>query len=146
MRDPRPENTTCPACHHPDQHSPMAGCLWQDAVQFCDCTHAWTPPKTTAQAQAETDAAVAQVDENADAAWQEQAANAVRVLAIGGTFTPDDVWEWLTAQGVPAPREPRALGPVIRRALEARIIHATGYSTSRRRHGAVIRVYEAVTQ
>ncbi len=89
-----------------------------------------------------TEQALATVEQGTDPAWAVRAVEAVHQLANRQEpFTPDDVWDYLTDQGVEQPREPRALGPIIKAELRAHRIKLEGYATSRRRHGALIRSY-----
>lgn len=81
----------------------------------------WT--KTEAEAIAERDRGMAQVDENADAVWREHALEAVRVTATKlETFLVDDVW---TVGELERTREDRALGPVMLRAARLKWIEKT---------------------
>lgn len=145
MTDKPNTTNTCPTCGHMDTHTPMIGCLHADGTSFCDCTTNWTAPKTHADARRERDAAMAQVHQGTDPVWAAAAEQAVVVMlrADNGYFTADDVWDALTTANVPAPREPRALGPILRRLANDGTIQATGFTESRRRHGAPVRVYVA---
>lgn len=70
------------------------------------------------------DQAVQRVDDNADAAWKDLAYRAVRFVALSHErFTSDAIWAALDShpEHVP-PREPRALGPVILRAVRDGLI------------------------
>lgn len=65
-------------------------------------------------ALAARDAALHQVEANADAEWKEQALAAVRRTCEQlPDFISDDVW---TTGGLDSTREDRALGPIIRKA------------------------------
>lgn len=142
----------CADCGHTDPHPAASGCLHREETArrttWCPCP-VYVPPAPTVvssptitQARTERDAAVAQVEDAADGAWLIQAGDAIRHLAtIGVPFSTDDVWDRLYALAVPAPREPRALGPVVKRALTAGIIQPDGTTQSRRRHAALIRTY-----
>lgn len=131
----------CPTCGHPDTHSALVGCL---NVEGCDCSASWAPPKTLEDAHQERDAAMAQVSAGTSPEWKTEAEKAVTALATRGEdFTPDDVWDYLTEREVTAPREPRALGPILKRLSNANVIRAKGFTESRRRHGSPVRVYEA---
>jgi hypothetical protein len=89
----------------------------------------------------------------ADPEWKEQVRRAIWHLAttIGrrhhspnptGEFTTDDVWDLLERRGIAAPTEPRAIGPVIAKALRAKAIEDTGrMAKSVRRHSTKITVY-----
>lgn len=89
------------------------------------------------------DQAIAQVDGAADDQWKDQARRAVWWCANHhATFTVDDVWDRLEALGIPTPPEPRALGPVLMRAVRAGAIRDTEkMAKSRRRHASKITVY-----
>lgn len=90
------------------------------------------------------DAALAAVESTTPDTWKDAARRAVWHLACTrATFNADDVWEELERRNVPAPPEPRALGPVLMRALRANAIRDTGRMTpSRRRHASKITLYE----
>lgn len=71
------------------------------------------------------DEAMQRADEHADDAWKDTAWR-ILVERIGpGEFTTDRVWHHLDAEGA-ATHEPRALGPVMRRAADAGLIYNTG--------------------
>lgn len=133
--------TVCPSCGHADAHTPLIGCLHSAGNTFCPCEAAWTPPKTIRQAHAERDEAMARAEQGTDPAWAEQAERAVRDLAAVTAFTPDDVWDRLHHLGVQPPREPRALGPILKRLAKDKVIRPGGFTESRRRHGAPVRIY-----
>ena len=62
----------------------------------------------------ERDRAMQRVDENADTAWKTRALEAVRrTCEQHAEWHSDDVW----ATGLDEPREARALGPVVLRAI-----------------------------
>lgn len=138
----------CADCAHDALHLKRAGCLATVDGHPCPCL-VYVPPTPTVvssptleRARAERDAAVRQVAENADAAWMAQATDVVAALAASrAEFTTDHAWTMLDTRGVPAPREPRAMGPVIVAALRAGTIRPVGYTQSRRRHAAMIRTY-----
>lgn len=93
----------------------------------------------------ERDAALAQVEAATEPDWAMMADDVVMTLALAGEpFSSDDVWEALSDLEVTAPREPRAMGPVMRRMIVANVITATGFAISRRRHGGTVRMYGAV--
>lgn len=77
-------------------------------------------------AAAARDADMARVDQAADAEWKDYAYDAV--LATAGEkpegFIVDDVWKHIPAEAG-APREPRAMGPVLRRAQRDGAIRPT---------------------
>jgi hypothetical protein len=71
--------------------------------------------------------AMDQVGANAQMVWKMAATNAIRDLAANNKeFVADDVWGLLQRRGVPAPREPRALGPMMKLAAVAGICEWTG--------------------
>ena len=84
---------------------------------------------TTEQAR---DAAIQQVEANADEGWLKAAHWAVVFLAEDGDpFTTDDIWEYVDRHG--KPREPRAMGAVMKQAAAEGLIEATGeYRKSKR--------------
>lgn len=136
----------CPNCGHATAHHGRPGCLERtEDGKFCTCElqrEQAAPPKTPAQAVAERDAALDQVAQGTDATWWGAAVVAVTDLAARGeTFTTDDVWDLLTTRGIPSPREPRAMGPVMKACLAAGTITPHGYVPSRRRHATPIREY-----
>ena len=93
------------------------------------------------QAKAERDAALAQVEDNADARWKLEAERIVIELArTGRHFTSDDVMDALDRLEVTT-RDTRALGPVMLKAIRREWIHKTGYTASRRRHSTAIAEY-----
>jgi hypothetical protein len=66
------------------------------------------------------DAAIEQVEDAASAAWKAEAFVAVaRVCETREEFTTDAVWAMLDERGVAIPREPRAMGAIMRRAVTA---------------------------
>lgn len=138
----------CAECAHPIAHTKLSGCLHMEGATFCPC-RVYVPPAPTVvssptitQARAERDAALEQVEAAASPEWLEWAARAIgSLVSAGRPFSTDDVWEFLAATGVQPPREPRALGPVVKRALARGVIQPDGFTQSRRRHAAVIRTY-----
>lgn len=93
--------------------------------------------------EAGRDQAMTQVDQAATDEWKDHARRAVWWCANHrATFNVDDVWDRLEATGVPSPPEPRALGPVLMRAVRAGAIRDTGQmDKSRRRHASKITRY-----
>lgn len=146
MEDP---TIPCANCGHRWTHTTLVGCLAED----CDCEGYASPgetytPKTLATAHQERDAAMEKAQRGTDPDWEAAAVEAVLSLVerekVSSTpFTPDDVWDWLGTNGWEPPREPRALGPILRRLAKADIIRASGFTESRRRHGAPVRLYVA---
>ncbi|MFD9368566.1 hypothetical protein ACFWA6_12775 [Streptomyces sp. NPDC060020] len=97
---------------------------------------------TTATATAKRDAAIAQVDANADDEWKRYALGFIAELSADlAEFTTDDLWD----AGLIKPREPRALGPVMRRAAKRGLIATTGqFRSSRYRNCAPLPVWASV--
>jgi hypothetical protein len=95
------------------------------------------------------DAAIEQVEANADPDWKEAFYQAVETVAGRmEEFTADEVWEHLsTVPNVPKQHEPRAAGAVIVRAMKNGVIRAKPnfFQKSRRRscHSSPIQVYES---
>lgn len=90
---------------------------------------------------AAADAAIQQVDENAEEGWKRAADEAVFLRAnMPQPFTTDDIMDDLTDMGI-ITHDNRALGPVIRRAIRSNTITEIGMTRSRRRHGARIPIY-----
>jgi hypothetical protein len=98
--------------------------------------------KTPEQAKKETDEAIKRVDAHAQKKWQDEAAHVIwRLARSGETFTTDEVMTTMEASENKT-HDPRALGPIIRRAITKKVIHATGdYVKSTRRHSSPIPVY-----
>lgn len=99
------------------------------------------------RAAAEREAALAQVSASTPQEWTEKARRAVWWLACNRPeFTADDVWMLLDEWEVPRPVEPRALGPILMRALRKGAIEDTGRMTpSVRRHATKMTVYRKAT-
>lgn len=96
------------------------------------------------RARAERDEAMARADEHADTQWRIEAERIVFTYAQRHTpFTSDDVMDALDAIGLVA-HEPRALGPVMNRAIRSQWIERTGYVQSRRRHASPIAQYRGL--
>lgn len=131
----------CPDCGHATRVHSFVGCL-DDSD--CDCTRTFPNANATVeQARAEAAEAMERVERGTDPEWEAAAESAVRGLAdLKASFTPDDVWEYLERIGVPPPREPRALGPILKRLANADVIRPKGFTESRRRHGAPVRIYK----
>ena len=70
------------------------------------------------------DASMAQVEEHADPVWMSEAESIMRALVT--PWTTDVVWETLHRRGIAAPREPRALGPLVMKLYKAGLIERTG--------------------
>jgi hypothetical protein len=97
-----------------------------------------------AEARAARDKAIAQAVENAPDEWLAQANRAVLSVAWRlHEFTADDIW----ATGLPQPREPRALGGVLKALAKSGVIAKTGrfQSTARvRRHAAPVAIWRSL--
>jgi hypothetical protein len=95
--------------------------------------------RTISEATAQRNAAIAQVDANADDEWKRYALGFVAELSADlDEFTTDDLWD----AGLIKPREPRALGPVMRRAAKRGLIATTGeFRKSRYRNCAPLPVW-----
>lgn len=106
-----------------------------------DCGLAWPaaahaepparPIPSRSEARTERDAALAQVERGAGD-WTAYAyAFVADYLARHPTLFADDLW----AAGLVAPREPRALGPVLNRAVRSGLMRDSGeFRASTRRH------------
>lgn len=71
--------------------------------------------------------AIARVESHADPHWLDSACAEVDFLARAkDAFTTDDVWERLDNHDTPPPREPRAMGAVMRKAAADGVIEASG--------------------
>lgn len=69
---------------------------------------------TLTDALAQRDAALEAVERNADRVWLDQALDAIRqVCETHAEWHADRIWE----TGLPSPREARALGPVVLKAI-----------------------------
>ena len=94
-----------------------------------------------------TEGAIQQVAENADPVWMARALECVHaVCKANEEFTTDDVWESLESAGLPPPREPSAIGPVLRRARsQGWCICTTMHQVSNRvsRHRNLLRVWKS---
>lgn len=92
------------------------------------------------------DAALERVDAAADPEWKDTALEAVyQVCRTHLVFTSEDVWN----AGLAKPREPRALGPVLKRATAMGWCHPTvGFVTSSMttRHAAPVRQYRSLVK
>lgn len=97
-----------------------------------------------ALARTEAATAMRKAEHNTDPTWADSAERIILQLAhTGRHFTSDDVMDELTNVETETP-DPRALGPIIKRALKREWIHRTGYEPSRRRHGTPIAVYVGI--
>ena len=98
-----------------------------------------TEPPSIEDARAARDEAMERVESNADAEWRVLADQYLyRRIRTGLPFTTDDLWD----DGLPKPREPRALGPVMMAAKRRGDIYDTGDMVrSRYRHATKITVW-----
>src|SRR6188472_3623600 len=91
------------------------------------------------------DAALERVARGTDPQWMKNADRAVVACAhTRPEFSSDDVWATLELWGVPGPHEPRALGPVMMRAVKDGTIVKTGryvQSELGRNHARPVAVY-----
>lgn len=98
-------------------------------------------------AQRAGDEAVARVERHATGEWKVAARAAVlAVAAHRDAFTTDDVWALLERANM-QPREPRALGPIMRRAVREGVCVATDIyreSTRVACHGRPLRVWRSL--
>ena len=73
------------------------------------------------------DEAMARVEAHADPDWKHMAVRAFMKVAYGSDeFTTDDVWRQLEEWEVPAPHEPRAMGPIVRSLVTQGVIEPVG--------------------
>jgi hypothetical protein len=100
---------------------------------------------TTDLAQLSLDEAVERVGTHADGNWVDEARQAVVVCARrGGEFTTDEVWSWLDWFSTATTHDPRAMGAVMRWAVQARLIEPTDRYTKSERpacHKRPVRVW-----
>ena len=90
--------------------------------------------------------AIDRVESNASHKWLYWAKKAVSRASQEGAFTSDDVWHWLEVWDVESPREPRALGAVIRKMARDGQIRSTGdfvKSTRAECHGRPVAVWRS---
>lgn len=99
---------------------------------------------STQASRAARDEAIARVETNMDDAWRVEAEGAISDCAMQlDVFTADDVWLRIKS----APREPRALGAVMRYAHSLQIIEPTeGWRTTSRAssHARPLRVWKSL--
>lgn len=97
---------------------------------------------TLATARVERDEAMSHVARSTPSEWAEDARISVAKLAKSGEpFSTDDVWADLESRSVPAPIEPRALGPIMSRFVRIGVLEHVGYTPSVRRHATPIRTF-----
>jgi len=91
-----------------------------------EVTLPFDPPLTDAEFR--RDEAMLRVEHSTPPPWRAEAEAVLDgLIALGGDFSSDDLWAVL-----PAPPEPRALGPVIQRAAKEGRIKRCGWVASRR--------------
>lgn len=108
-----------------------------------------TAPKSQAvSGEALKEEAISRVEANASRTWLDTAWAAVQYLCRHNReITSDAVWTYLAAFDVPAPHEPRAMGPVMRRAVKEGLLRPTSTfrpSALPQNHRRPVRVYEVV--
>lgn len=91
-------------------------------------------------------AAIRQVEQHADPQWLAAALSIIKRLCVHKLYlTSDTVWAGLADAGIPAPREPRALGAVMRTAAKDGLIEPTGRYVASERvecHGRPIAIWK----
>ena len=91
--------------------------------------------------------ALVQVYSASDPAWNWQAVLAGKTVAReNNEFTADDIWERLEKAGVSSPKEPRAMGPIMRALETAGICSITDRtipSARPGRHRGSVRVWKS---
>jgi hypothetical protein len=104
---------------------------------------------TTDAAQLSLEDAVQRAEAHADDQWMEDARQALVVCARRGSeFTTDEVWSWLDWFSTATTHDPRAMGAVMRWAVQARLIEPTDRYTKSERpacHKRPVRVWRPVT-
>lgn len=90
------------------------------------------------------DRSLREVIDAADEEWKRAAWAAIEIVArTHATFGADTVWEY----GLPKPRVPRAIGPIMIRAVREGLCEKIGYvrqGAQRSRHAAPIMVYRSL--
>ncbi|MEI8100772.1 MAG: hypothetical protein WCH09_04325 [Bacteroidota bacterium] len=80
--------------------------------------------------------------------WMKECMDAIRLCATEmPTFTTDDIWEVLEGKGVEAPREPRAMGVAMVRAVRMKmvtILERTAVSRRRVNHGRRVQIWQSL--
>jgi hypothetical protein len=72
------------------------------------------------------DEALRRVEQHADPQWSDKALQAARLAcSFGAEFSTDEVWSLLEAAGVSPPREPKAMGAIMRKAGRLGLCEAT---------------------
>ena len=104
-----------------------------------------------AKGEAAKEEAITRVEAHASRAWLDEAwwaLQAERLFAISHfiqSITTDEVWQALHRAGVHDPHEPRAMGPVMRRAVKEGLLRPTSTfrpSAMPQNHRRPVRVYE----
>jgi len=94
--------------------------------------------------------AIDRVEEAADESWKNVALRAVKWRAKKGVnFTTDHVWAALEDAGVSPPKEPRAMGAIMRKAVREGLIVSTPkteISTKESNHKRPVRVWSPLTE
>ncbi len=94
------------------------------------------------------DDAIARVDAHASDAWKREAMAATRAVAEQmAEFTTDPVWAVLEERKVPAPHEPRAMGAIMKGAVDDGLCKRTERHKNSVRpgcHRRPMRVYESL--
>lgn len=92
--------------------------------------------------------AISRVEANASRAWLDEAWMSLRFMCSKfREVTSDLVWIDLHGRGIPDPHEPRAMGPVMRRAVAEGLLRPTSTfepSEMPQNHRRPVRVYEVV--
>lgn len=100
-----------------------------------------------AASAAARDDAIERVREAASDVWKAEAFSAVaHVCRMRKEFTTDDVWALLDAREVVGPREPRAMGAIMQRAVRAGLCASTDRTSKSRRvecHRRPMQVWES---
>jgi hypothetical protein len=96
------------------------------------------------------EAAIEAVERNAEPSWLDAAWTALLAAckdawaSRDGSLVSDDVWLRLYSDGVPAPHDPRAMGPVMQRAVREGLLLPTSTfrpSAMPQNHRRPVRVY-----
>ena len=95
--------------------------------------------KSPEEAKAEAAEAMARAERHANEMWKAECARVIyRLAQSGNPFTTDEVMTIMGKSGHTT-HEPRALGPIVRRATSKGVIKRTGnYAKSTRRHSSEI--------
>lgn len=108
---------------------------------LCEGKGIITPPTPEQRSEDAQDRA----EQGADGEWLWHAHRALRAcVARLDRLTSDDVWDELDSLGIEAPREPRAMGPVMTWGVREGLIERDGTHRSGRRHAALQYAYRAL--